>query len=711
MSNAPKPSGPAAQPPVARAAALLAGVAAGVALAFVWATGPLPVEMGISRTLAVIAASGLTVVLISAGAMALARQAAPKGEDIRDSIAGLLGLSGDTMPADAALVSALDTRLADARAAAPAGRGFDAAEAAMLVVDVSGRITAANSAFHAFARTHAAAFAGLDETSDDSPIGRQLDEIAPMFAGRLPTSGDKTLTAEGRSYRITAEALDGDGGRVLHWADITDALTREAILAVLDENRLQAEFGADGQLISCNASFREISGLGDRAADAAPSDLIRTEKGASGTALIAELRRSGAPHHGRFEIGKGAIVDGTLCPVGDGDEGFRAALLAMDKTALARTAKADEEERARRTTEQRQVVDALSAALSKLAEGDLTVRIDTVLGTDHDQLRTDFNTAIERLCEAMRAVLDNAESIRGEAADISSAADDLSRRTEHQAATLEETATSIAEITASVGSTADGARQANEVVTEARSKAEESGVVVQEAVAAMGEIATSSDQISKIISVIDDIAFQTNLLALNAGVEAARAGDAGRGFAVVASEVRALAQRSSEAAREINDLISASGQHVKRGVTLVDDAGGALERIVTSVSDIAEHVAAIAASAQDQSSGLEQISTAMSQLDQVTQQNVAMFEETTAASHALTGEAETLTATMARFRTCKDMPEAGNVIKGAFQSRRDAAETGAETAKAAPDERPTRAVANAGPSLTAAPDDDDWEDF
>lgn len=714
MSNAPVSNGPAAQPPTARLAAVLACVAAGVTLAFVWAMGPLPAGMGLSRTLAVAAASGLTVVLISGGALTLSRLAMPPHDGLRDTIAGLLGMPGAGME-DQAILQALDVRLEAADSASPASLGFGAAAAPMIVLDASDRVSAANAAFVALTRDNAEGFAGLEaEGDDDALVGREIGDLVPALSGSLSGTDSAAFVSDGRRFEIAVHATSGDGARVLCWTDVTDTSIRDAVFKVLEQNRAWAEFSVDGRLISANKTFRDISGLGDKSA-AASADLIRTENGAAGAALIGQVQRGGAPHLGRFEIGGRALVEGMLCPVGDGADGFRAVLLAHDITETSRSVKAAEERQQRQNGEQRQIVETLSEALAKLAEGDLTVSIDTALGEDNEQLRTDFNTAIGRLSEAMRAVLDNAESIRGEAADISSAADDLSRRTEHQAATLEETATSIAEITASVGSTADGARQANEVVTEARKKAEESGVVVQEAVAAMGEIATSSDQISKIISVIDDIAFQTNLLALNAGVEAARAGDAGRGFAVVASEVRALAQRSSDAAREINDLISASGQHVKRGVTLVDDAGEALDRIVTSVSDIAEHVAAIAASAQDQSSGLEQISTAMSQLDQVTQQNVAMFEETTAASHALTGEAETLTATMARFHTAQGSVKKDNIIQGAFQSRRDGADAPpAETeSDPAPEPHPPRAAASAGgsPAPAMAPEEDDWEDF
>lgn len=185
---------------------------------------------------------------------------------------------------------------------------------------------------------------------------------------------------------------------------------------------------------------------------------------------------------------------------------------------------------------------------------------------------------------------------------------------------------------------------------DAQSNAEKGGEVARQAVDAMDGIKTSSQEISKITSVIDDIAFQTNLLALNAGVEAARAGEAGRGFAVVATEVRALAQRSSDAAREIDTLISSSGEQVERGVTLVDNTGAALASIVKSVSEISKRVSTIAASAREQSGALAEINTAVNELDHVTQQNAAMFEETTAASHALTAEADALAGAVARFK-------------------------------------------------------------
>jgi methyl-accepting chemotaxis protein len=236
------------------------------------------------------------------------------------------------------------------------------------------------------------------------------------------------------------------------------------------------------------------------------------------------------------------------------------------------------------------------------------------------------------------------------AADIGQSSDDLSRRTEQQAASLEETAAAMDEITAAVKKTAEGANRADGVVGEARHEAEQSGDVVRRAVAAMTGIERSSAEISDIITVIDGIAFQTNLLALNAGVEAARAGDAGRGFAVVASEVRALAQRSAEAAKDVKTRNLASSEQVDVGVELVGETGKALDRIIVRIGEISGLVSTIATSAEQQATGLQQVNTAVSEMDGVTQQNAALVEESNAAARDLSDEADTLARQVARFR-------------------------------------------------------------
>ncbi|SUS03255.1 Chemoreceptor McpA [uncultured Defluviicoccus sp.] len=296
------------------------------------------------------------------------------------------------------------------------------------------------------------------------------------------------------------------------------------------------------------------------------------------------------------------------------------------------------------------VNESFGAGVTELAAGNLTYRLEQELPAAYAQLQREFNAAMEKLQSAMRGINDNSAGVKTAASEISHAADDLSRRTEQQAASLEETAAALDEITATVRKTADGARQANAVVVEAKTEAERSGEVVRNAVAAMGEIEQSSRKIAQIIGVIDEIAFQTNLLALNAGVEAARAGEAGRGFAVVASEVRALAQRSSDAAKEIKTLILASTQQVEGGVDLVNRTGEALQKIVAKVAEISGLVSEISASTQEQSSGLAEVNTAVNQMDQVTQQNAAMVEQSTAASHSLAGEADSLTAMVAKFK-------------------------------------------------------------
>ncbi|WP_082531959.1 MULTISPECIES: methyl-accepting chemotaxis protein [unclassified Phenylobacterium] len=310
-----------------------------------------------------------------------------------------------------------------------------------------------------------------------------------------------------------------------------------------------------------------------------------------------------------------------------------------------------EAERAAVAEQQNVVVTALARALERLAQGDLTARVDAQVAPEYEALKHDFNVAMSQLQNTMGVVVGATSSMRSGADEISKAADDLSRRTEQQAASLEETAAALDEITATVRKTAEGANHAQGVVQTARSNAAESANVVQRATDAMSQIEDSSRQIGQIIGVIDEIAFQTNLLALNAGVEAARAGEAGRGFAVVASEVRALAQRSAEAAREIKTLINASSSQVGQGVSLVADTGKALQLIVTQVAEINGIVTEIAASAQEQAVGLQQVNTAVNQMDQVTQQNAAMVEESTAASHSLANEAVELARLIGQFKT------------------------------------------------------------
>ncbi|WP_409018816.1 methyl-accepting chemotaxis protein [Brevundimonas vesicularis] len=320
-----------------------------------------------------------------------------------------------------------------------------------------------------------------------------------------------------------------------------------------------------------------------------------------------------------------------------------------------------EQERARADAEaaavaeqDRIAITALAEGMAALASGNLTHRITAPFAEKAQALKDDFNAAMDKLQNAMSVIAGRGSAIGASAVEVSQASDDLSRRTEQQAASLEESAAALEQITATVKRSAEGAVEVRSVVDAAHREAIDGRGVVNKAIQAMGTIEESSAQIGNIIGVIDEIAFQTNLLALNAGVEAARAGDAGRGFAVVASEVRALAQRSAEAAKEIKSLISASSRQVGDGVSLVGDTGQALERIADQIGRLTTIAREISASSQEQATGLQQVNVAVSQMDQMTQQNAAMVEETTAASHSLASDARELDRLMQQFQVGRD---------------------------------------------------------
>lgn len=344
-----------------------------------------------------------------------------------------------------------------------------------------------------------------------------------------------------------------------------------------------------------------------------------------------------------------------------GDEvGEMARALDVFRDALVEMQALEQKKAEGRDAELNHVVERLTTELSQLSKGNLQAQIMEQFPEDYEKLRSDFNKTVQNLHNIVGQVMDTSSSIGNGAVEISQASQDLSHRTESQAATLEETAAALDELTASVKSAAEGAKAVEVTMEAAREEAQSSDAVVQKAVAAMTEIENSSESISQIISVIDDIAFQTNLLALNAGVEAARAGEAGRGFAVVASEVRALAQRSSDAAMEIKTLIDDSSKQVERGVDLVGRAGGALQNIVEQVSRISVQISGIAEGAVEQSTGLNEINSGMMQLDQVTQQNAAMVEEATAASMLLKTDAGKLVELMGSFEI-EDTPQTAPV--------------------------------------------------
>ncbi|MDR7143567.1 methyl-accepting chemotaxis protein [Rhizobium sp. BE258] len=392
-------------------------------------------------------------------------------------------------------------------------------------------------------------------------------------------------------------------------------------------------------------------------------------------------------------------------------EGFRFALAdtrRLESEADSQRSAAESErnrsesERQQSVALQRQIVAIVGAGLSELSQGNLGHRINDEFPGEYAKLKQDFNAALASLEETINTMNLSVGNIGSGTSEISNSASDLAKRTEQQAASLEETAAALNELTAQVNSSAENARTAAENVNLACEDAEKSGEVVQKAIASMQGIEQSSTEVSRIIGVIDEIAFQTNLLALNAGVEAARAGEAGKGFAVVAQEVRELAQRSASAAKEIKTLINTSAVQVKEGVDLVGRAGGTLHKIADQVMSINELIRQISASASEQAIGLKEVNQAMNQMDQVTQQNAAMVEEATAASVTLNDEAQTLKALVLRFRV------SGQTDGAALRATAEHMRAPAAPAPAYRAPAPRRAAVAHGSAAVAQ---DNWEEF
>ncbi|MBB4956058.1 methyl-accepting chemotaxis protein [Agrobacterium vitis] len=385
------------------------------------------------------------------------------------------------------------------------------------------------------------------------------------------------------------------------------------------------------------------------------------------------------------------------------DNGLRA--IELENEAKANRSQS-EAERARiaaadrqRAEEMSQATSGLATGLKRLSDGDLGFRLTEPFASDFEALRNDFNTAVNQLAQTIGAVSEATVSIDGGTREITRSAEDLSKRTEQQAAALEETAAALDQITANVSNASQRAQEARQIAAEANQSAKKSGEVVSSAINAMQRIEQSSNQISNIIGVIDEIAFQTNLLALNAGVEAARAGEAGKGFAVVAQEVRELAQRSAQAAKEIKDLIRNSAGEVSTGVALVQETGSALHVIEQQVITINAQLDAIATSAKEQSVGLAEVNTAVNQMDQVTQQNAAMVEESTAASAALAVEVDQLRNRISLFQ-----------LNGAQDRTFVKTATSAPRPSASPARKMLAKVASAV-GMAPSPASNSWEEF
>lgn len=588
------------------------------------------------------------------------------------------------------------------------GAAFDASSAAMMMVDKDFNILHCNPAQQKLFAKDVNDFKSINPDQDyTNLVGTNMDRfhdnperVRAVLSNpeNLPFHADLVI-GQGR-YGLDVSAIHNEAGEqvgyVVEWRNVTELRLQRALLDAIDEAQVVCEVDPEMRVLRANANFCKALGCSEDYLRGKDVREFMSLDDANGD--ISQILMSGKPIQGvmRFASDQGALLlaEGSLTPVPDRSNRIFKILLIGNDVTKARQSLAEALESNRIMIEgQNAVVDALKIGLDQLSAGDLSSSIEMSFPDEYEALRFDFNAAVNKLGSAMQMVIDNAASIDGEAQEITNAAEDLSRRTEQQAATLEETAAALDELTASVKSASEGVSEADRVVKEARDSAEASGEVVAQAVAAMSEIEESSSQISKIIGVIDEIAFQTNLLALNAGVEAARAGEAGRGFAVVASEVRALAQRSSEAAREIDGLITASSGYVQRGVELVGETGEALKGILHSVLDVASRVSEIAASSREQAAGLIEINSAMNQLDQVTQQNAAMFEETTAASHSLSRGAETLKAVTRQFRTA-DISEV---------------EKAAPLTPAAPVSTLSASVGNL--ALSVPPENDEWEDF
>ena len=396
------------------------------------------------------------------------------------------------------------------------------------------------------------------------------------------------------------------------------------------------------------------------------------------------------------------------------DNGLRTNALETSSAAERAAAEAERERNQEidrlRAAAMTQATGGLAEGLKRMASGDLAFELTQAFSEEFESLREDFNAAIGQLRNTLQAVSEATGSIDSGSRELSQGANDLSRRTEQQAAALEETAAALDEITANVSQSSKRAEEARSKASEANSSAHHSANVVSDAVAAMQRIEQSSGQISNIIGVIDEIAFQTNLLALNAGVEAARAGEAGKGFAVVAQEVRELAQRSAKAAKEIKELIRHSAGEVEGGVRLVTETGEALKVIGQHVNDINTQLDAIALSSREQSVGLAEVNAAVNQMDQTTQQNAAMVEQSTAASTALAGEADKLRQLVSQFQV--GMAAASGSARGVASSRSHLKVASATAHQvASPAKRMIGKLANAFGGGSAAPAAQGWDEF
>lgn len=524
---------------------------------------------------------------------------------------------------------------------------------AIIEFDISGNIISANDSFCSLFGFNRGEILGkhhrLFVDPDYSGSQDYKEFWSKLGRGEFHSGEFRRIGACGREVWIQATynpVLDSRGkviGTIKVATDITEAKLQNAEFEgkVNAISRAQAviEFTPKGEIITANDAFLQTIGYGLDEIRGKHHSLFVEPSYAQGAEYLDFWRKLNAGEFIASEFkrfgknGREVWINASYNPIFDlNGRVVKIVKFATDVTTRVRA------------------VQSISDGLDKLASNNLEHRISETLGGEFEGLRVNFNTSLERLRDTIESVVHGAQAIETGVGEIATAADDLSRRTEQQAASLEETAAALDELTATVQSSAEGVRRGAAAANAAKDQAIRSGDVMHDAVRAMSDIEQSSGQISRIIGVIDEIAFQTNLLALNAGVEAARAGDAGKGFAVVASEVRALAQRSADAAKEIKALIVSSSEQVGRGVALVDQTGEALKDIVERVSEIDILISDIARSSQEQASGLAQVNVAINLMDQATQKNAAMVEETTAATISLRSETAQLVEFVGGFR-------------------------------------------------------------
>jgi methyl-accepting chemotaxis protein len=487
------------------------------------------------------------------------------------------------------------------------------------------------------------------------PLGQALTVIEAVAKGDLTQRAN--IQSRDEVGRL-AVALDTTIG-VLQTNKERDADFQGQIAAV---SKVQAviEFKLDGTIVSANENFLAVMGYALSEIQGRHHGMFVDPALASGheyREFWAKLGR-GEYQSGEFKrVGKGGKevwIQGSYNPIFDASgKPYKVVKYATDITAnknLERQVKENAEREAAQAGELRRKVEAITVTVGALAGGDFTQQVPDLGGDAVGQMASSLNRAIVSVRTALEGVREVSEQLADASGQLAGAGEEIASGAQEQASSLEETASTLEQITATVKQNSDSAQQARQLASGSKDVAEKGGQVVGSAVEAMGEINQSSKKIAEIITAIDEIAFQTNLLALNAAVEAARAGEQGRGFAVVAAEVRNLAQRSATAAKEIKGLINDSVKKVEAGSELVNRSGSTLQEIVTSVKRVTDIVTEIAAASREQSTGIDQVNKAVTQMDAVTQRNASQTEEMSATAQALTGQAAQLRQLVARFK-------------------------------------------------------------